>query len=233
MHPPEERTDVAGPSSDVAISDPIRRLALAMAVARYVIPLAALPLIPLLVRDHLPLLILLRPSKDLLLLGGGRAQVEGDPSLLLLFAVYVPLMMLFVIPFFVVGRAYRSALRAGEGPAWLQRAVPPHQLEIAQRVLARRGASIAILGRIAAVPPTVLAAAAGTSDIAARRYLAADAVGGVAAFAVTVGAGYALGQAYERGGIWLTVGGVAIFVGLVALLTRWVRSEARVTEATP
>jgi hypothetical protein len=41
-----------------------------------------------------------------------------------------------------------------------------------------------------------------------------------------VGAGLALGDAYDVYGIWVTVAGVIILIGLVALITSWVRREA-------
>jgi membrane protein DedA with SNARE-associated domain len=222
-HGAEQLPTVAG----IPIRDGFRRAAVTLAALRYVVPLLAIPLIPVLIVDRLPLLVLLRPQKEFLLLGGGQNRVLGDPAVLLLFAAYVPLMILGVWAFFLVGRVYRAPLRDGEGPAWLRRAIPPRQLEIAQAVLAHRGPSIAVLGRLAALPPTMLAAAAGISDVDARRYLAADLVGAIGAFATTVAAGYALGRAYEDGGVWLTAIGVALFVALIVLLTRWLRTEAR------
>lgn len=214
------------PSTGHGASRGVRRLVVTGAVLRYAIPLAVIPFIPVLLGDRLPLLVVLRPTKEFLLLGGGRARIEGDPTIALLFAAYVPLMIVGVWVFFALGRVYRDTLRAGDGPRWLHRVVPPRQLELAQRVLARRGPLIAVLGRIAALPPTVVAAAAGVSDVGAGRYLAADALGGVAAFAIAAGAGYALGSAYERGGVWLTAAGVVLFVGLIVVLTRWLRREA-------
>lgn len=211
----------------------LRRSALVVAILRYAVPLAAIPLIPFLLRERIVLLVALRPTKEFLLLGGGQARVVGEPPVAALFAAYLPLMVVAVWAFFIVGRAYRTTLRDGEGPRWLHRAVPPAQFEIAQRVLARRGPTIAVLGRIAALPPTVMAAAAGASDVSARRYLAADVVGALVAFALAVGAGYGLGQAYERGGVWLTAAGVALLVALLLLLTRWLRAEANRPEAKP
>jgi membrane protein DedA with SNARE-associated domain len=202
-----------------------RRFVVAVAVLRYVVPLLAIPLIPVLIVDRVPLLVLLRPQKEFLLLGGAQLRLTGEPSVALLFAAYLPLMLVAVWAFFAVGRAYGPALRAGRGPRWLQRALPPDQLDLAQRVLARRGPLIAVLGRIAALPPTLLAAAAGVSDVPARRYLVADAVGAVAGFAITVTVGYGLGRAYEQGGVWITAAGVALFLGLVLLMTRWLRAE--------
>jgi membrane protein DedA with SNARE-associated domain len=203
-----------------------RRVALGVAIARYAIPLAAIPLIPLLLVDRIVLLVLLRPQKEFLLLGAGQSRYLGEPALWQLALAFVPLGVLAVPAFFVVGRAYRRSLLSGDGPSWLTRAVPPRQLELAQRVLARRGPAIAVLGRLAAFPPTVLAAAAGLSDVSPRRYLAADAVGAALATGITLGAGYTLGRAYEDGGVWLTVGGVVLFVLLVGLLTYWIRREA-------
>lgn len=212
------------PSSVVA--EHWRRFAVGIVVLRFAIPLAAIPLIPLLIVDRVPLLVLLRPQKEFLLLGGGQLRVRGEPDVWLLFAAYVPLMILAIWGFFLFGRAYGHRVRSGDGPAWLHRAVPPQQLELAQRVLARRGPAILVLGRIAAMPPTVMAAAAGLSDLPWRRYLVADTVGALLAFTVAVSVGYALGRAYEEGGIWLTAGGVVMFLGLVLLLTRWIRAEA-------
>jgi membrane protein DedA with SNARE-associated domain len=135
-------------------------------------------------------------------------------------------MLVVVWFFFIAGRAYQDLLRDGSGPTWLRRAIPPAKLDLAQRMLVRRGPTIAILGRLAAMPPTLMAAAAGVSDISPRRYLAADLVGAVTSFGAVVAAGYALGEAYERGGPWLTVVGVGLFVTLILLMTRWIRREA-------
>lgn len=210
-----------------------RRWLLVGAAARYLIPIGAIPLVPVLVEDRLPLLFLLRPGKEFLLLGGGVFRTDGAPDPLVMLAAYVPLMVLGVWLFFFLGRAYREELVAGDGPAWLERIVPHDRLRLATAVLARRGPTIAVLGRLAALPPTVLAAAAGVSPIGAVRYLAADAVGALAAFVTTYAVGYALGDAYQRGGVWLTAAGLALFVGLLALGTRWLRREAERADGDP
>jgi membrane-associated protein len=217
-----ETPEPASPS----VSDGWRRLSLVVVVARFAIPLAAIAAIPFLLVNNITLLVLLRPQKEFLLVGGGQSRFLGEPELLPLFLAFLPLGLLTVPAFFVVGRAYRDALEAGSGPGWLHRAIPPKQLRLAQQVLARRGPSIAFLGRIAALPPTVLAAAAGLSDVDWRRYLLADAVGAVVAVSATLGAGFALGRAYEDGGPWITGIGVALFFVLILLLTHWIRREA-------
>ena len=209
-----------------SISPRLRRAAVAVAVARYAIPLIAIPLVPILITEHLVLLVLLRPTKELLLVAGGVSRVQGLPPIWAVLVAYVPLMILAVWAFFVVGRAYGVALREGGAPRWLHRALRPHHVELAQRVITRRGPAIAVLGRLAAFPPTALAAAAGTTELGARRYLVADAIGALLAFAVTVGAGYALGEAWRQGARWLTLAGLVVFIALVALLTLWVRRDA-------
>lgn len=211
----------------VRISTGLRRLALGVVIGRYVIVLGVIPAIPfLLAREHIALLVLLRPTKEWLLVGGAFLRIQGGPPVWLLFAAFAPLMLVVVWFFFIAGRAYRTVLRDGTGPRWLRRAIPPDKLELAQRMLVRRGPLIAVLGRIAAVPPTLLAAAAGVSDLSPRRYLAADLLGAVLAFGLVVSAGYGLGEAYERGGPWITGLGAGLFLLLIVLMSRWIRREA-------
>ena len=213
------------------ISTGWRRLAIGVVVLRLGVPLAAIPAIPFLIVNDITVLVLLRPQKEFLLVGGAQTRVLGEPGFLPLFLAYLPLGVLSIGGFFLAGRAYRSALRDGQGPRWLHRAIPPGQLELGQRVLARRGPVIALIARLAAMPPTVLAAAAGLSDVAPRRYLLADGVGAVLGFAMSAGAGFVLGRAYETGGVWLTAVGVVLFGVIVVLLTRWIRREGGRQEA--
>ncbi len=214
--------------TDARVPSPLlRRVAVTVAVLRYAIPLAVIPVIPLLIaRGDLALLVLLRPQKEFLILSAAQLARTGAPSVALLLAAYVPLMIVAVWAFFIVGRIFRPALDAGEAPRWLTRILPPQQLDVGRKVIARRGPLIAVMGRMAALPPTIMAAAAGASDVDARRYLAADLVGALGSFALMVGAGLALGDAYDQYGIWVTVAGVAILIALLVLITSWVRREA-------
>jgi membrane protein DedA with SNARE-associated domain len=109
-------------------------------------------------------------------------------------------MVVAVWVFVLVGRIYREPLASGDAPRWLQRAIPQRRLAVAQAVLDKHGPAVAVLGRIGALPPTVLAAAAGASHASARRYLVADAVGALISFALMVAAGYAVGRAWQEGG---------------------------------
>ena len=205
----------------------VRRVAVSMAVLRYVIPLLVIPGIPFLIAtDRLALLVLLRPQKEFLILAAAQLSRTGSPSIPLLLAAYVPLMVVAIWAFFIVGRIFRPALDAGDAPRWLTRILPSEQLDVARRVLARRGPAIAVMGRLAALPPTIMAAAAGASDVDARRYLAADLAGAFGSFALMVGAGLLLGDTYDEYGWSVTVAGVVVLVGLIWLITRWVRKES-------
>lgn len=223
------------------LSDGARRFHLTVAGLRLGMPIVSFftivaPLVASIGRgetSNIYWLLLVRPSKDVQLWGGGLSTTTGDVDLLLLFLAWTPLMILMNWSFFFLGRAYGPALARGEGPGWLQRSVSPKNFATARALLARRGPVIAVVGRVAALPPTVLAAAAGTSDIGAWRYQLADTVGAVLSFVVTVGVGLLLGEAYETAGPWLAVGGGALFLGLLWLITRWIQNEVDVEEAMP
>ena len=209
-----------------------RRIALVVAVGRYAVSLAgALLFWALLATGNVVLLVLMRPQKEFMLWGGAQGRVVGEPDPIWLLLAFLPLGLLAIPAFFVVGRAYGSRLREGTGPRWLTRTMPPHRLELAQRVLTRWGPVVAFLGRFAALPPTVLAAAAGISDVSWRRYLAADAAGAILAAVATIGIGYWLGRAWGEGRTLLTITGLAMFVLVIALLTYWIRREAQRDDA--
>jgi membrane protein DedA with SNARE-associated domain len=209
------------PVEEFTLAQRWRTPLLALSALRYLVPILALPLVPVLTPDDVGLLTLLRPGKEILLLAGGLSRTNGTPGWLIVFLAYLPLMVGGVWVFFGLGRAYAVELRNGEGPAWLSRAVPPDRLELAQRVLARRGPTVALVGRVAALPPTIIAAAAGVSDVSTRRYLAADLVGAILSFGIVFGVGLGLGAAYERGGPWLTGVGIVLVIAAASVASRW------------
>ncbi len=212
-----------------------RGVLLALAVARYVIPIAAIPLVPLWFPDRMVELTLLRPGKEILLAAGGvyRTNGSGDPDLLLLFLAYLPLMLFSVWGFFWLGRAWQHELEHGQGPEWLSRAVPPDEFARYQRLLDRRGPTFAFIGRVAALPPTILAAAAGTSTVDTRRYLAADFAGAIVSFALMVWLGFGLGEAYERAGTWFLVLAVVTLFAIMSWASAWLRREPEPNDPDP
>jgi len=220
------------PVSQPATSGRTFKIAAVVAVLRYAIPLAAVPLIPFLLTRNITLLVLLRPQKEFLLLGAGQSRYLGEPDLIMLFAAYLPLSVLPIAAFYVVGRRYRHVIGTDDAPRWLTRILPPKQLDLGVRIMARRGPLIAILGRLAALPPTILAAAAGLAGTPMRRFLVADAFGALTAFVLVVTVGWVLGSAYADGAVWLTAAGIALFIGMLTALTYWLRAEANRSEPT-
>lgn len=217
------------------VSTGLKRFVLGCAIVRLGVPIVSFftivaPLVASIAggtTSNIYWLTLVRPSKDSVLWGGALWRTRpGEVDVLLFFAAYAVLMIVLNWPFLYVGRAYGPALARGEGPKWLQRSVSEENLAIARTLLARKGPVIAIIGRVAALPPTVMAAAAGTSDVSAWRYQVADTIGGVVAFVVTAGIGVALGEAFEQAGIWTTVGGLVLVFGAILWATNWLQREA-------
>jgi membrane protein DedA with SNARE-associated domain len=228
--PTAPRTDHDDRADDRDWSPMVQRVVLGLAIARYVIPIAALPLLTRLLRGDVAdaeyaLIVALRPGREVMLGAGAQLLRLGRPSPILLFVAAFPFFVAAVWVFFLLGRVHRAALRTGDGPAWLHRMAPPEKLEIGQRALARRGPIVAFIGRVGGLPPTLLAAAAGVSDVRPMRYLAADAAGAVVVFALTVGVGYGLGEAYQRSGWVFTVVAVVVVLGLSTWFSSWIQRE--------
>ena len=208
-----------------------RRVLIVLAVARYAVPVLAIAAAPALIPDDVGLLMLVRPGKEVVLLAGGLTNTESTPGLAVSFLAYLPLMLAAIWVFFAIGRVWGPSLEDGTAPEALRRVLPPNRVERLHALLESRGPTLAILGRLAGLPPTIIAAAAGTSPIRSARFLVADAVGAVMAFAMIFGIGFLLGDAYERGGPWLTVGATALVVVAAVLVNRWFRQELGLDES--
>ena len=205
---------------------PRRTPLLALAAARAALGVVAIPLAPALFRDHFVVLVLLRPTKEVLMAGGFLVR-QGDANLFQVMSAAIPLALFGVWLFYLLGRSYADEIRAGEGlPRWAEKLLPPERIKAMSRVLERKGRRVVVLGRLAAFPSTLLGAAAGASGMEARSFLPADALGGALSIAEVVVAGYALGTAYKRAGPWLTVLGVLALVGLLVGVGRWLRQDA-------
>ncbi|MCA1823134.1 MAG: DedA family protein [Mycobacteriales bacterium] len=200
----------------------LRRAALGLVVARVVLGVVAVPLAPLLYRRHFLVLILLRPTKDVLLAAGFVLR-NGDVSPAEVVAAAAPLLLAGVWLFYYLGRQYAAELRANELPGLGGRMLPPRRVRQLSTVLRERGLRLVFLGRLAAFPSTLVAAAAGSSRLNARGFLAVDGAGGLLSLAEFVGAGYLLGDAYRRAGPWLTGIGIGVLGAAAVLFGRYLR----------
>jgi membrane-associated protein len=194
----------------------VRKALLVAAAVRAVLEIAAIPLLPLLYRKHVAILILLRPTKEVLLYAGF-AMHRHDISLPVLIAAAVPLLFLGVWQFFWLGRMYGKDLAKKELPGIAGRILPRKRVQKMQRALDREGDKVVVLARFAAMPSTLISVAAGTS-MDWRRFLLFDTIGGVGSFVLMVGLGWFLEFAYDTAGKWLTgLGVVALAAGAIVM----------------
>lgn len=201
-----------------------RGLLLSLAALRFVVAVAAIPLAPLLYRDHFLVLLLMRPTKELFLAGGfliRQAEVpEWGPIL-----AAIPLSIFGVWLFFVLGRAYRREIESDSLTGIGGRVLTTERVKRLRVVLDKKGPKLIFLGRIAVMSSASVAAAAGAGDMDRRKYLLVDLAGGLTSIAYTVAAGYLLGEAYEKAGPWLAVVGAVVLVVFAFVLGRALKKE--------
>lgn len=197
-----------------------RTFLLWLAAARAVLGVVAIPLAPFLYREHFALLVLLRPTKEVLLAAGFLIR-EGDVHPLVVVLAALPLMLGGVWQFFALGRGFADELRSGEGlPKLAQRLLPPERVKKLCGVLDRKGTRLIFLGRLATFPSSLLGTAAGTAGMKTWKFLPADTLGALVGMAEVLVAGYLLGQAYKSAGPWLTGVGVVALLGMLFVLGR-------------
>ena len=178
--------------------------------------LAAIPLAPFLYREHPAVLVLLRPTKEVLLFAGYAAH-RGDVSLAT--AVLAALLVLLggVWLFYAIGRAHGTER---DLPGLLGRLLPSERVQALRKAVERSGEKVLFLGRLAAMPSSLLAAAAGASGVEVRRFLIVDTAGALTSLALMLGLGWVLDDAYESTGPWLTAVGVAAVVAVGVIIGR-------------
>jgi membrane protein DedA with SNARE-associated domain len=91
------------------------------------------------------------------------------------------------------------------------------RLEAAQRFLAKRGGTAVFLGRWVAFFRAVMPALAGSARMPYRRFLVANALGGIVWGAVVVALGYAAGASYKSIEGYLGQGSAALVAAVVVL----------------
>ena len=195
-----------------------------LAAVRGLLAVAAIPLAPLLYHDHLLGLVLLRPTKEVILFAGFQIR-EGDVTVLPVVLAAVPIAVFGVWLFFVLGLAYARELQDGELPKLAAKLMPPDRVKALSKLLDEKGARVVMIGRLAAFPSVLLAAAAGASGMRPRRFLPLDGLGAMLSIAEVLVAGYLFGETYKRAGTWITMGGVVLLFALLFLVGRALRRE--------
>lgn len=201
-----------------------RAALLGLAVARLAVGVAAIPLVPLLYRDHFLLLVVMRPTKELFLAGGFLVR-QGEIPLWGLVLAAIPLSIFGVWLFFFLGRAYQREIESDELTGIAGRIITADRVKRFEKVLDAKGPKLIFLGRLAVMSSAAVAAAAGAGGMESRKFLLTDLAGGLTSIAYTVAAGYALGEAYERAGPWLTVLGAIALVLFAFILGRSLKRD--------
>ena len=189
------------------------------AVVRGILELAAIPLAPALYRDHVATLVLLRPTKEVFLFGGFQAR-EGHAWLPVLVLAAIPLLLGGVWIFYALGRAYSEELSDAELPGVAGRLLPKKKIDQMRDVLEEKGPRVVFLGRLAAFPSTLMAAAAGASGVGFKEFALADGAGAILSMLALFGIGYGLGGAYDEAGPWITGVGVVVLAAVLLMLGR-------------
>lgn len=194
-------------------------------MTRTVLALVAFPLAPWLYDEHAAALVLLRPTKEVFLFAGFVLS-EGDSSLLAVVSAALPLLLGGVWVFFGLGRAYREVIRHEELPGLAGRLLPKQRIDRLRDALEDRGTRIVLLGRLAAFPSALTAAAAGASDLPWRRFVVADTAGALLSLAVLLAVGVGLQETYESAGVWVTVAGIVVLAAGAVVLGRTLASPS-------
>lgn len=201
-----------------------RRILLALGGLRIAVAVIAIPLVPVLFKDHFLLLVLMRPTKELFLAGGFLVK-RGDVDLLMLCLAAIPLSIFGAWIFFFLGRSYAREIDNDNLPGYAKRILDPEKIKRFEKALDEKGTKLIFLGRLAVMSSAAVAAAAGTVKLAPRKFFPVDLAGGLLSIAYTVAAGYFLGEAYEKAGPWLTGVGVVAFMGFAYVLGRALKDD--------
>jgi len=190
-----------------------------LTACRILLGVAILPAVPWLWENHYLLVAFLRPTKEVLLAGGFFVR-RGDVGLIELVLVSLPLLIPGVWVMYGLGVAYKKNIEDNDLQGWAGRILQPQRVKKLQDALKKGGVKVVFLGRLAMFPSSIMAVAAGSSGMPAKRFFVADGLGALASVAEVLLAGYLLGEAYAQAGIWITATGAAVLVGITALLGR-------------
>ena len=201
-----------------------RRILLGFAAVRAVLGVIAIPLAPFLYEEHFLVLVLLRPTKEVFLAGGFLAR-QGDVSLPLVVLAAIPLSIFGVWLFYLLGRAFQKEIQSDKMPGFASRILTPERIKKFEKSLDKKGPKLIFLGRLAVLSSATVAAAAGAAKLEPKKFFPWDLAGGLLSIAYTLAAGWFLGEAYEKAGPWLTVGGVLALVAFAVILGRSLQKD--------
>jgi len=189
------------------------------AAVRAVLAIIAIPLAPALYRDHVAVLVFLRPTKEVFLFAGFAVR-EGDAWLPVIVLAALPILLVGVWLFYGLGRAFKDELADADLPGIAGRLLPKKRIDEMRDLLEEKGSRVVFFGRLAAFPSTLMAAAAGASGVSWREFVVADTAGALVSMGALLGVGYALGEAYDEAGPWVTAVGALVLAALLVVLGR-------------
>jgi len=199
---------------------------LSLAAARGILALLAIPLAPALYKSHAALLVLLRPTKEVFLFAGYKAS-EHELNLAVVVLAAIPLLLVGTWVFYFLGRSYKDDMADADLPGIAGRLLPRERIQSLCDAVNDRGWPLVFIGRLAIMPSTLVAAAAGTADVPVRTFIAADAAGALVSMAMMLAAGWFLGEARETAGPWFTALGAVALMALMYLLGKRVSGGGR------
>lgn len=207
-----------------------KKILLVLAGLRTVLGVAAILLAKFLYEDHFLVLTMMRPTKEVFLAGAFLAKQGDEPALLLkIILAGLPLSIAGVWLSYLLGRQFSAEIGKKELPGIAGRILPVKKVRKLEKVLSKKGPRLVFLGRLAAFPSSVIGAAAGSSDMALRRFILADGMGAVFAIVEVMSLGYVLGSFFDKDDpatSWAITGlAVAATFGLLFLLGRYLKRE--------
>src|SRR5205085_5435327 len=132
----------------------------------------------------------------------------------------IPLQLVIVWLYFLLGDAWQAEIDSDERlPIVTARVLQPAQVRRLRHLLRTHGVRLIALARFAIFPTGILAATAGASGMDPKRFFCTDGLALITATGLVVAAGYGLGIAEHRAGVWVVAVGIAGLVALAATVT--------------
>jgi membrane-associated protein len=194
------------------------KIILAAIAASGIVPLALLPLVPMLVSSHPALLELIRGSTPSIVNMGARARI-GEASIVAAALLGVPSLMLFDWAYWWAGRRWGDRvfvwLLGGAGPRTERRLARLHRVE------ARFGPAAIVFAYFLPVPTALVYAAVGDGGMRLWVFLLLDVLGTLLWTTLLALAGWELGHAAVDVADRIAHYGLWVSIALVVAITVW------------